>query len=338
MPSSLTTRYLPHLSTFGALAVLGLAGCQGSSLPSEPQAAVGAGPNPVVAQLTFPWKAATPMPTGRLGLVTATVNGTVYAIGGYSSEVGGPIRTVEAFNPAGNVNVSWKTKQKLPGARVSPSGAAVINGKIYVPGGRNANNVVTKSLYVYNPATDTWATKAEMPVASAYGAAAAINGKLYVFTPYYAGKGPFLHRYDPSTNTWTKRATPLHPHAWPAAGVIDGKFYVAGGYYGGLATADLDVYNPGANTWTTKKSMPAARGYMAGRVLDGKLYVLGGSAGGAVLAKVERYDPGNNTWATVVSMPTARIHLAAAVADGVLYALGGLGAPNSPTANEAYLP
>lgn len=337
-PYKLISRCFLYSSALGAVALLGLAGCQGSSLPSEPQAAVAAQPSPDVAEISSPWKAATPMPTGRLGLVAATVNGTVYAIGGHSSEVGGPIRTVEAFNPTGTIYVSWKTKAKLPGARVSPSGAAVINGKIYVPGGRNPNNVVTKTLYVYNPATDTWATKAEMPVASAYGAAAAINGKLYVFTPYYAGSGPFLHRYDPSTNTWTKRATPLHPHAFPAGGVIDGKFYVAGGYNGGVVTAELDVYSPGTDTWTTKKSMPTARGYVAGRVLNGKLYVLGGSAGGSALAKVESYSPGSNTWATVASMPSARIHLAAAVAEGVLYAIGGLGVPNSPTANEAYTP
>jgi N-acetylneuraminic acid mutarotase len=212
MPYRLISRCFLYPSTLGALGVLGLAGCQGSSLPSEPQAAVTAGPSPVTAEIIFPWKARAPMPTGRVGLVAATVNGIVYAIGGHSSETGGPVRTVEAYDPASN---TWKTKAKLPGARVFPSGAAVINGKIYVPGGRNANDVITKSLYVYNPATDTWTTKAQIPVASAYGAAAAIDGKLYVFTPYYAGKGPHLYRYDPSTNTWTKRAPPLHPHAWP---------------------------------------------------------------------------------------------------------------------------
>jgi N-acetylneuraminic acid mutarotase len=335
MPRRLIARCLPLPFGLGPLALLGLAGCQGTSLPSEPQSAIPAEPSPVIAELSSPWKAAPPMPTGRLQLVAATVNGIIYAIGGYSPATGGPLRTVEAYDPAGSTLVAWKPKAKLPGARVSSSGAAVINGKIYVAGGLNSSNVATKSLYVYNPASDSWATKAAMPVASAFGAAATINGKLYVFTPYYAGKGPFLHRYDPSTNTWSKRATPLHPHAWPAAGVIDGKLYVAGGYYGGLATAELDVYDPGSNSWTTKKSMPAARGYMASRVLNGKLYALGGSNGGQPLAKVERYDPASDSWSTIASMPTARSHLAAAMSDGILYAVGGLGAPS---ANEYYTP
>ena len=210
------------------------------------------------------------MPTGRHSLVAASVNGVVYAIGGCFN---GALRKVEAYNPAGNTLVLWHAKALHPAARSWPSGAAVINGKIYVPGGENGDGAPTKSLlFAYNPATDHWATKAAMPVASARGAVGAINGKLYVYTATNDGKSSFLYRYDPSTNAWTKRATPPHANQSPAAGVINGKLYLAGGVHAGSVVAALDVYDPVTNTWATKASMPTARWNLAAASANGTLF------------------------------------------------------------------
>jgi N-acetylneuraminic acid mutarotase len=338
MPYRLISR-CPIL-VLGTLVSFGLAGCQDGSTPSEPEAAVPARPNGILVAEPSPntWRTVASIPTGRFFLAAATVNGIVYAIGG--RDASGALRTVEAYDPATDIllGVPWHSKAPMPARRASPSGAAVINGKIYVPGGRNAADSLTKSLFVYTPATNQWATKAAMPVLSANGGAGAINGKLYVYTPARNGKGPYLHRYDPSTNAWTQRAAPPHGSAFPATGVIDGKFYLAGGLDGGLYSANLDVYNPATNTWTTKKPMPAARGFAAGRVLNGKLYVIGGSITSGTVGRVERYDPASNTWVARANMPTARFHLAAAAANGNLYALGGLGPPNTLSLNQAYTP
>jgi N-acetylneuraminic acid mutarotase len=353
MQDSLTSRHPRHPSTgrrphtsrcvaaralvLATLTLLGTAGCEGGPVPSEPEPAGPARADGVAMAEAAPnsWQTLPPMPSGRYGLVAATVNGIVYAIGGWSN---GQLRTVEAYNPGAQF-VPWLPKAQLPGGRAWPSGAAVIGGKIYVAGGQNGNSDPTKSLFVYNPATNQWATKAAMPVPTARGAAGTINGKLYVYTPAQNGTGPYLHRYDPGTNTWTQRATPPHGNDLPAAGVINGKLYLAGGLLVGSATATLDVYNSATNTWTTKKPMPTPREFAAGRTLNGKLYVLGGSSGGGLsLGKVEMYDPVSNTWSARASMPTTRMHLAATVANGVLYAVGGLGASNAYWATEAYTP
>ncbi len=338
MPYRQISRFLPRTLTLGTLTLLGITGCQGSLFPSEPGSATAAQPNITdVAAVVFPsnsWETRPSMPTGRYGLVAATVNGVIYAIGGLFNQ---PLRTVEAYNPAGNTLVIWGPKALLPAARVWPSGAGVINGKIYVPGGLNGEYGPTKSLFVYNPATNAWVSKKAIPVASAQGAAGVINGKLYVYTPALLGKGPYLHRYDPGTNAWTQRATPPLGNQQPAAGVIDGKLYLAGGAVSVSPSAALIVYDPVANKWTSKKSMPKARWLATGRVLDGKLYVVGGGTADKPLALVERYDPVSNTWVARASMPTARWNLAAATANGMLYALGGLSF-SGYTANEAYKP
>jgi N-acetylneuraminic acid mutarotase len=52
----------------------------------------------------------------------------------------------------------------------------VINGILYVAGGVGSATAVE----AYDPAADTWTTKAPMPTARAGAAAGVINGVLYV--------------------------------------------------------------------------------------------------------------------------------------------------------------
>jgi N-acetylneuraminic acid mutarotase len=135
------------------------------------------------------------MPTAREGLVTATVDGILYAIGG--ARLGKAIQTVEAYDPG---TKTWSNHPNLPRRREDPSGAAVIGGKIYVTGGQDSI-FTTKSLYVYNTSSKLWQNK-DLPVPTKSGISAAINGKLYVSTPEGAvyGGTAHLHRYDPATN------------------------------------------------------------------------------------------------------------------------------------------
>ena len=55
--------------------------------------------------------------------------------------------------------------------------AAVVNGKIYVIGGGGADNKPVASVHVYDPATGTWAARADMPTARALFGASAVAGR-----------------------------------------------------------------------------------------------------------------------------------------------------------------
>jgi N-acetylneuraminic acid mutarotase len=322
--------------------LLTLSACGGDSLappPGEPDA------DPTVATLANSWTSATPMPTGRTGVVAATVDGMVYAIGGAdhpSDGRGKNLRTVEGYSPSAKL---WFYVAPLPAARAYPNGATVINGKIYVTGGLNQPPPLfapfpTRTLFVYDVAQKAWTRKADMPVASYGGASASISGKLYVVTAGPNAKdGTSLYRYDPGTDTWTKRASPPHHHHLGTAGAINGKLYLAGGLVGGKTElGDLDVYDPATNTWTTRASMPGPRFAAAGRVINGKLYVAGGGDDDHVVSnRLEVYDPATNTWVTKPNLPTARWSAGAAVSGGALYIVGGSDYKVS-TAIEAYTP
>jgi hypothetical protein len=328
------------------LALSGITACAGDPLgtPGAPSTTDAASPiTPVAGGLAGytanTWLGKSDMPTARRGLVTATVNGIVYAIGGRSSsEVN--LRTVEAFNPGGTIlSPKWTGKAQLPAPRAWASGAQTINGKIYVAGGLNADGNPTRSLYVYNAETDTWATKAQLPVASWGGASGVINGKLYVVTP-----GPTasqLHRYDPATNTWTARAQGPAGHYYAVVGVIDGKLYLAGTMNVDESPSTLvAMYDPATNAWTAKAGFNEPKIGAAGRVIGGKLYLVGGfeQLNQYPTSGLYAYNPATNAWVEKQHMPTARGFLSAAASNGVLYAIGGLASPTVLRTNQAYTP
>jgi N-acetylneuraminic acid mutarotase len=297
-------------------------------------------PRADVIEVTDNWSSRPAMPTRRAGLVTASVNGIIYAIGGNNSS--GSLATVEAYYPNSSL-IPWRTRAGMSQPLAHSNGAAVINGKIYVTGGyylSNNERVAMKTNRVYDPAADTWTYRADIPRESYGGASAVINGKMYVYVTF----GPdgnwdaALYRYDPATDSWTERARPPAVQQGAAVGVINGKMYLAGGFSGKLSpVATLTFYNPGTNTWRIKAPMPTARGGATGRAINGKLYVAGGSVGLSLeaLGVTEMYDPATNSWSTRADMKTPRYAAGSAVVNGKLYVLGGYGGNRT---NEAYTP
>jgi N-acetylneuraminic acid mutarotase len=332
---------LPFASTL-LIAALALGACDSEHSPTGPAA----DPAPPVVAPSLDvapnsWLSRAPMPTARAGLVAATVNDDIYAIGGRNPNAQS-LATVERYNPDGYL-IAWSPMASLPSGRSWPSGATTINGKIYVAGGYAPNGGRTSTLYVYNAATNTWSSKAPTPIATAHGASAAIDGRLYVLTPPYSSSDPQrtrLHRYDPGTNSWVARASAPVNLQSAVVGVINGKLYAAGGVNeNGGPHARLYVYNPSTNAWSRKADMPLARMAAAGRALNGRLYVIGGN-GNAPYGTNYVYNPGNDTWSTRAAMPTPRYVAAAAAAGGWLYVLGGipLGGFTAVATNETFVP
>jgi N-acetylneuraminic acid mutarotase len=280
------------------------------------------------------------MPAAEYAAAAAAINGIIYVAGGEGSNLH-ETPTLQAYNAATN---TWTTLADMPAGRYAGDGAAVINGQLYVPGGwdNTYSRLPHPELFVYEPGTNTWASRASMPHLSAGGVSGAINGKLYVTTPDngYSGYRNFLDVYDPVSDSWSSLAPTPHVYQNPAGGVIGGKLYLASGYDGSSWTNVLDVYDPATDTWTAKAPMPtAAVAQAAGAVIGGKLYVVGGrDAAGNAIGTVELYDPATDSWSSEPAMPTARIGLAAGVVNGVLYAVGGGNASAILATNEAFTP
>jgi N-acetylneuraminic acid mutarotase len=180
----------------------------------------------------------------------------------------------------------WETKADIPKTGIFSS--VVVDGKIFVFGVPSGNPVT----YVYDPALDTWVSKAPMPNCQEVLAAAVLGGKIHL-----VGRG--LHGvYDPALDSWETRTPMTTPRSEITANVVDGKIYVIGGRTGvEYSVAINEVYDPATDSWSTNTPLPTrATGY-ASAVFDGKIYIIGGrDENHAIPGFVQIYDPQTRTW------------------------------------------
>ncbi|MFC1717271.1 sigma-70 family RNA polymerase sigma factor [Candidatus Poribacteria bacterium] len=263
---------------------------------------------------TDTWMTRADMPTAIQGLCAAAVDGIVYAIGGTAASR--ELSTVEAYDPATD---TWTTKADMPTTRTL-SAIAVVDGIIYVIGGMFGETIqqnrTLSAVEAYDPATDEWIKKADMPTARFYSAACVVDGRIYVSGGLPICKSdiclPTVEVYDPATDTWTQASDMPWARFGHSASVVAGKMYIVGGINKeiielcaagemeddeGLALfSTVDVYDPATDTWTTAADLPTLRLRYdhAAAVVDGKIYAIGGRWGpeDVTLSMADEYDPG----------------------------------------------
>ena len=139
-----------------------------------------------------------------------------------------------------------------------------LGGKLHHIGGESNLCGAHKEHYVYDPATDSWATGASMGQARLHFDAAWAGGKLYGIAGEYACNRQttsYSEAYDPAADTWTRIAdVPIKLEAYAAGGVGD-KVYVFGGHGGSPGDPrnfETYVYEPSTKSWTTGGSFSPA--------------------------------------------------------------------------------
>src|SRR6185503_11108280 len=103
----------------------------------------------------------------------------------------------EAYN---TLSSSWKTLANLPSAR-GHAMAAVALGKVYVIGGNTTTpqKEETKTVFVYDPLSNSWTQKTPMPESTNGGAAVTLDGIIYVTM---GDDSRHVYAYDPAHDTW----------------------------------------------------------------------------------------------------------------------------------------
>ncbi len=271
------------------------------------------------------WQVLPSMPTSRSQLAAVALNSLVYAIGGETAQ--GVSADLEIFDPASSTWLGGKPKP-LP---VSEIQAAVLGGKIYVPGGKQANGQASQSLEIYDPLRDTWESGPDLPYPVSAYALAAFEGKLYLFGGW-DGKAIYdrVLEYDPALKTWSER-TPLPlPRRAAAAAVAGGKIYVLGGFDGQNPLTRNETYTPslegsGASPWGTATPLPEGRYAMGAASIADSILVIGGVPPSASTAASYQFFPSTSTW-TELEQPSPQpwAYLASVPLDQNILALGGM--------------
>ncbi len=238
------------------------------------------------------WRRIAPLPQVSNHAMAAATGGRVYVIGGQATaggrRVGGRyvredpkfLDRVFAYDPAAN---KWTEKAPMPSKR-SGGAAVVIDGKIYVAGGRTKET--GDDFAVYDPKSDQWKTLPDMPTQRNHLGAAAIGGKVYVvggrFGPSFRSpRSDALEVYDPKTGRWSKKKAMLKPRGGVNAVAANGCLHVFGGEGNDQAESgvfpDHDVYDPRTNKWKGLAPMPTpVHGVTGMAFIDGWIHFPGG--------------------------------------------------------------
>jgi len=184
------------------------------------------------------------MPTPRCHLALAAAGGLIYAIGGTNTSGSIKYSTVEVYNPSTN---NWTTAASMPTGRQDLI-AVAINGLIYAVGGWNPafpNSGFLATNEVYNPATNVWATGAQMPTARALLAGGTANGRLYAVGGSDATSILATNEaYNPGNDTWTTDTSMPTARTSLGAGVINNVLYAVGGGNSSSALATNEAFAP----------------------------------------------------------------------------------------------
>jgi hypothetical protein len=156
--------------------------------------------------------------------------------------------------------------------------SAVAGDKLYIIG----NESSLGTTYEYNPAVDSWTTKATLSVGRGWACAAGANGLIYVMGGSDAGGSALSDCwcFDPAANSWAQKASMPGPRMYSTAVAYgDSVVYVIGGSSAGTALGDKLVYayQIATNTWSAATSKPTASGWTMANVAGGAIFVAYGS-------------------------------------------------------------
>jgi N-acetylneuraminic acid mutarotase len=230
------------------------------------------------------------------------LDGKIYVFGGFVGRPGAkgwqPIPSALVYDPD---NDSWKELAPMPTPRGSAQAVAA-NGKIYVIGGAHANipgkpteplwigvpQIVVGTVEEYDPATNTWRSRAPMPTGRNHFLAAAVDGIIYAVNGRLGSSfvtmsdvTDLVEAYDPATDQWSYKGRSPTRRGDVAGDVHNGKIYVTGGEYeepaGKLTFWAFEAYDPKTNSWQVLPHMQIARHGFVANFIDNDFHVAGGS-------------------------------------------------------------
>jgi N-acetylneuraminic acid mutarotase len=231
------------------------------------------------------WSRKADAPLSMQSPILRAVNGKLYLIGGYRSDLLVKYDTVYEYDPDLD---TWTQKADMPYTR-EDHGSAVVDGKIYIFGGlMEPAHTMVPWIDVYDPATNTWEASRAWVVPRALGDyCEAYQGKIYLVssTANMTGYATDLNatqqvdKYDPETDTFTTLTNIPLAVCYKEVVCINGIMYVISGVH--ASTLDYvntdEVYDIALDAWKTIPNLAYAARGIGVTTYNGKIYFCGGS-------------------------------------------------------------
>ena len=191
---------------------------------------------------TNAWQSLAPMPTARWGAAASVLDDRIFVVGGRKSD-DELVNTVEMFDVR---TATWAVRTPLPRhVANAASGAAVsasIGGTVFVMGGETSDmggGLFTRlsnedSLWIYNPAGNSWIAGRPLPAPRNGPAAVSLAGRIYVFggflgTALMRSNARHYDVYEVARGTWQDTQTMPKGRADSAAVALNGSIFLIGG-------------------------------------------------------------------------------------------------------------
>ncbi len=177
---------------------------------------------------TNTWANKAAMPTAAMLPGAATVGAKIYVMGGFNGT--NDIANNQEYDPVAN---TWAAKTALPKRR-DGFGIGVIGGKVYIAGGYeddplNTFTIVAKSSE-YDPGTNAWSAKADMPAARWGAGSAVVNSRLFILGGTAGGSGTATaFAYDPTGDVWSVKTEMTQMRKQATASAVGARLFVIGG-------------------------------------------------------------------------------------------------------------
>lgn len=274
------------------------------------------------------WKSHAALPQARTDFAVASYEGQLYAIGGQGPS--GPLDTVARLDPTSD---QWVTLINKP-TPVSNVQAAVVDGRICVPGGEGADGQPTTAFECYNPRGERWETFASLPAPRSRYALASVEGNLYLFGGWDGAQyRSEVFAYDPDAQTW-QTLTPM-PTARRNAGaaIIDNRVYIIGGEDASGALRVNERYDPTAEgdsePWSGAVPLPEAIANPAAVGIANLALVFDSERQTAL-----QFVPARNSWSSFSLPPEITVSSRAATTTTAVLVFGQGQPGQPPTLNE----
>jgi N-acetylneuraminic acid mutarotase len=277
------------------------------------------------------WTRLADLPSPRNHMAGAAVGPFVYALGGQfgDNESNGNSNLVHRYDPTVN---AWTQVASLP-LEIGHISASTFtsNGRIFVVTGVTQDSTSTDTIFMYDPATDTWTALPPAPAAAQSPLSVTINGQIYIIGGDEENIGQTDNTYALDLNeSWFNLPSMPVALGEVAGGIIGQTLYLVG--EGSDATLAYDL---GTGQWKSVNDLARrlyAGNHHAAETIDGKLYLFGGLGDGSD-GKVQIYDPLTDSWSLGANVPFSIGSAATALIAGKVYLAGGI--IGSATTNQA---
>jgi hypothetical protein len=200
-------------------------------------------------------------------------------------------------------------------------GACVLDGELYVTGGKSDDRTSLSSVEKYSPLTDTWSAVAPLPAARLFHAAVTVGRDMYVLGGIADTLTASVLKFDSTLGAWIQVAPMPAARFAMASCAFASDIYVFGGAGGDDSGTSVFKFETTANQWSTLNPMPMRSECSSATILEGLIYIVGADNTGK---GVMSFNPTLDAWTRLAPTLNSRWGGASFVLQGCLHAAGGI--------------